>query len=154
MQNWDDEFNEIMQRKMKRYIEKRNDVESKYNTNRETYHSIPIILTDYNFTELINKYQILIVDFWADWCGPCRMVSPIIEQLSNELSGKVVFGKLNVDKNPSVSNVFGIQSIPTIIIFKNGQVADRIVGAITKSQLILKISPHIKGLSDDRFNDS
>ncbi len=82
------------------------------------------------------------------------MVSPIIEQLSNELSGKVVFGKLNVDKNPSVSNVFGIQSIPTIIIFKNGQVADRIVGALTKSQLILKISPHIKGLSDDRFNDS
>lgn len=154
MQNWDDEFNEIMQKKMKQYIEKRNDVEANYNTNRETYHTIPVILTDYKFTESINKYQILIVDFWADWCGPCRMVSPIIEQLSNELSGKVVFGKLNVDKNPSVSNVFGIQSIPTIIIFKNGQVADRIVGAITKSQLILKISPHIKGLSDDRYSDS
>lgn len=136
MQNWDDEINEIMQKKMKQYKEKMNDT--------ETNHNIPIILTDYNFTESINKFQFLIVDFWAAWCGPCKMVSPVIEQLSNELAGKVVFGKLNVDENPNVSNAFGIQSIPTIIIFKNGKAIDRIIGAMTKSQLLLKISNNIE----------
>ncbi len=144
MQNWDDEINEIMQKKMKLYKEKRNDTETNYKINKETYTNIPIILTDYNFTESVNKFQILIVDFWAAWCGPCRMVSPIIEQLSKELAGKAVFGKLNVDENPNVSNAFGIQSIPTIIIFKNGKAVDRIIGAMTKSQLLLKISIYIE----------
>ena len=136
MQNWDDEINEIMQKKMKQYKEKMNDI--------ETNHHIPIILNDYNFTESVNKFQFLIVDFWAAWCGPCKMISPIIEQLSNELAGKAVFGKLNVDENPNVSNAFGIQSIPTIIIFKNGKTVDRIIGAMTKSQLVLKISNHLE----------
>jgi thioredoxin 1 len=144
LQNWDDEINEIMQKKMKQFKEKMNDTETNYKTNKETYHNIPIILTDYNFTESVNKFQFLIVDFWAAWCGPCKMVSPIIEQLSNELAGKAVFGKLNVDENPNVSNAFGIQSIPTIIIFKNGKAVDRIIGAMTKSQLLLKISNHIE----------
>jgi thioredoxin 1 len=136
LQNWDDEINEIMQKKMKQYKEKMNDT--------ETNHHIPIILNDYNFTESVNKFQFLIVDFWAAWCGPCKMISPIIEQLSTELAGKAVFGKLNVDENPNVSNAFGIQSIPTIIIFKNGKAVDRIIGAMTKSQLLLKISNHIE----------
>ncbi len=143
MQNWDEELNKIMQRKMEQYQEKMNDKQTNYNLNKELPQNIPIILTDYNFTEAVNKYQFLIVDFWAAWCGPCKMISPIIEQLSGELAGKVVFGKLNVDENPNVSNAFGIQSIPTIIIFKNGQVVDRIIGAMTKSQLILNISSYI-----------
>ena len=128
---------------MEQYQEKMNDKQTNYNLNKELPQNIPIILTDYNFTEAVNKYQFLIVDFWAAWCGPCKMISPIIEQLSGELAGKAIFGKLNVDENPNVSNAFGIQSIPTMIIFKNGQVVDRIIGAMTKSQLILKISPHI-----------
>ncbi len=143
MQNWDEELNKIMQRKMEQYQEKMNDKQTNYNLNKELHQNIPIILTDYNFTEAVNKYQFLIVDFWAAWCGPCKMISPIIEQLSGELAGKAIFGKLNVDENPKVSNAFGIQSIPTMIIFKNGQVVDRIIGAMTKSQLILKISSHI-----------
>jgi thioredoxin 1 len=143
LQNWDEELNKIMQRKMEQYQEKMNDKQTNYNLNKELHQNIPIILTDYNFTEAVNKYQFLIVDFWAAWCGPCKMISPIIEQLSGELTGKVVFGKLNVDENPNVSNAFGIQSIPTIIIFKNGQVVDRMIGAMTKSQLILNISSYI-----------
>jgi thioredoxin 1 len=135
LQNWDDEINEIMQKKMKQYKEKMNDT--------ETNNHIPIILNDYNFTESVNKFQFLIVDFWAAWCGPCKIISPMIEQLSNELAGKAVIGKLNVDENPNVSNAFGIQSIPTIIIFKNGKAIDRIIGAMTKSQLLLKISNHM-----------
>ncbi|MDQ6724369.1 MAG: thioredoxin [Thermoproteota archaeon] len=154
MQNWDEEFNEIMQRRLKQYKEKRNNIETNYNLNKENYPNIPIILTDYNFTGSVNKYHFLIVDFWAAWCGPCRTISPIIEQLSNEFSGKAVFGKLNVDENPRISNAFEIQSIPTIIIFKNGQAIDRIIGTMIKSQLVLKISNHIKGSSDGRFNDS
>ena len=113
---------------------------SGYNNSKELYPNVPITITDYNFNELVNKYNFLIVDFWAAWCGPCKMVSPIIEQLSIELAGKAVFGKLNVDENPYVSNTFGIQSIPTIIIFKNGRLIDRIVGAMTKSQLLSRIS--------------
>lgn len=144
MQNWDEELDKIIQRKMEQYKEKIKDRRTNYNINKESLHSIPIVLTDYNFTEAVNKYQLLIVDFWAAWCGPCRIISPIIEQLSNELTGKATFGKLNVDDNPTVSNTFGIQSIPTIIIFKNGQIVDRIIGAMTKSQFILKISPHIE----------
>jgi thioredoxin 1 len=136
LQNWDDEINEIMQKKMKQYKEKMNDT--------ETNNHIPIILNDYNFTESVNKFQFLIVDFWAAWCGPCKIISPMIEQLSNELAGKAVIGKLNVDENPNVSNAFGIQSIPTIIIFKNGKAIDRIIGAMTKSQLLLKISNHME----------
>jgi thioredoxin 1 len=143
LQNWDEELNKIMQRKMEQYQEKMNDKQTNYNLNKELHQNIPIILTDYNFTEAVNKYQFLIVDFWAAWCSPCKMISPIIEQLSGELTGKVVFGKLNVDENPNVSNAFGIQSIPTIIIFKNGQVVDRMIGAMTKSQLILNISSYI-----------
>src|SRR5690242_10316623 len=111
-----------MKRKMKSFMDKNYDhhsnLDSRYNNNnnqKELYPNVPIPLTDYNFNESIDKYRFLIVDFWAAWCGPCRMISPIIEQLSLELAGKVVFGKLNVDENPYVSNAFEIKSIPTII---------------------------------------
>jgi thioredoxin 1 len=99
----------------------------------------PITLTDSNFNEMVNNHPLLVVDFWAPWCGPCRMVSPIIEQLATELAGKVVFGKLNVDENPRVASTFGIQSIPTISIFKNGKSVDGFVGAAPKPQIQARI---------------
>ena len=153
MQNWDDDFNEIMERKLRQYKEKKNDIGVNNKINNETAHNKPIVLTDYNFTESLKNYSVLIVDFWASWCGPCKMVSPVIDQLSAELAGKAVFGKINVDDNPRVSSAFGIQSIPTIIIFKNAQAIDRIIGAMTKTQLISKISPHIERPANSDFNN-
>jgi thioredoxin 1 len=103
----------------------------------------PIRLTDTNFMDAVNKYSLLVVDFWAAWCGPCRMVSPTIEQLATELAGKVVFGKLNVDENPMTANTFGIQSIPTIVVFKNGRNIDGFVGVVSKLQMQNRILSHI-----------
>ena len=104
----------------------------------------PIVLTDSNFAAEVAKYPIMVVDFWAPWCGPCRMVSPIIEQLAREYSGKVVFGKVNVDESQRVSASFGIQSIPTIMIFKSGKPVDVIVGAVPKAQIEMKLR-HLSG---------
>lgn len=103
----------------------------------------PLILNDSNFAQAVQKYPLLVVDFWAPWCGPCRMLSPTLEQLSRELSGKVIFGKLNVDENPRVASAFGIQSIPTVAIFKNSQMVDGFVGVASKSQIQSKVSQYI-----------
>src|SRR6266704_351717 len=81
----------------------------------------PTVLTDQTFEETVSRLPIMVVDFWASWCGPCRMVAPIIEQLAKEYAGRVAFGKLNVDENPLTSGEFEVQSIPTLLIFRNGE---------------------------------
>jgi thioredoxin 1 len=103
----------------------------------------PIVLTDSNFSTEITKHKVLVVDFWAPWCGPCRMVAPIIEQLAKEYTGKAVFGKLNVDENPTVSNAFRVQSIPTLLVFNDGRAVDGILGAVPKSMIESKLAPYI-----------
>ncbi|MFI5406859.1 MAG: thioredoxin [Nitrososphaerales archaeon] len=139
MKNWDEDLAKIMEKKMKKYQEQI-DNNTPTNNNHDKEISGPITLTDYNFDETTRKYSLLVVDFWAPWCGPCKLVSPMIDQLAIELRGKVVFGKLNVDENPTVANIFGIQSIPTLIIFRNGEAIDGLMGAIPKQQLISTIS--------------
>ncbi len=99
-----------------------------------------IELTDSNFEELVLKSdKPVLVDFWAEWCGPCRMVAPIVKEISAEYEGKAVVGKLDVDTNPEVAQKYGIRNIPTILFFKNGEVADKQVGAVPKSMLTAKI---------------
>ncbi len=99
-----------------------------------------IELTDSNFEELVLKSdKPVLVDFWAEWCGPCRMVAPIVNEISAEYEGKAVVGKLDVDSNPEVAQKYGIRNIPTILFFKNGEVADKQVGAVPKSMLTSKI---------------
>ncbi len=103
----------------------------------------PILLSDASFSSEISKYPLLVVDFWAAWCGPCRTVAPIIEQLAKEYAGRVAFGKLNVDENPLTSGEFEVQSIPTLLIFRNGEAVDGIVGAVPKYQIESKIKAHL-----------
>lgn len=103
----------------------------------------PITLSDSNFKNEVSKYPILLIDFWAPWCGPCRMISPMIEQLAREYTGKIVFGKVNIDENRMITQSFGIQSIPTMIIFKNGKAVDIIVGAIPKVQLEIRLHQQV-----------
>lgn len=103
----------------------------------------PIVLTDQTFEETVSRQPLMVVDFWAAWCGPCRMVSPIIEQLAKEYVGKAAFGKVNVDENPVISNQFQIQSIPTLLILKNGRPVDGIIGAVPKQFIESKIKPYL-----------
>src|SRR5690349_23088544 len=109
----------------------------------EKYNGKPIILSDATFSSEISKYPVMVVDFWAVWCGPCRTVAPIIEQLAKEYSGRVAFGKLNVDENPLTSSEFQVQSIPTLLIFRDGEPADGIIGAVPKHQIESKIEAQL-----------
>lgn len=106
----------------------------------KTCKNMAIEFTDQNFEELvIQSDKPVLVDFWAEWCGPCRMVAPIVAQLAEEYDGKAVVGKLDVDNNPEVSSRFGIRNIPTILFFKDGEMADKQVGAVPKSVLAGKL---------------
>jgi thioredoxin 1 len=102
----------------------------------------PIHLIDADIDENIRKYPMIVIDCWAPWCGPCRMVGPVIEELAKEMQGKIIFGKLNVDDNPQTSMKYGIMSIPTMLVFKNGQLVDRIIGAMPKEMLLQKLKPY------------
>ena len=103
----------------------------------------PIVVTDATLEKAANQYPILILDCWAEWCGPCRMIGPIIEELAGEMKGKVVFGKLNVDENIQTANKYKISAIPTLMVFKNGKLIDKLVGAYPKTTLTGKIQKYL-----------
>ncbi len=100
-------------------------------------------LNDSNFDQAINSDKPVLVDFWAEWCGPCKMIGPVVEELAGDYEGKAVVAKLNVDENPQVTARFGIRSIPTLLVFKNGQVVDKQVGAVQKSVLSQKLQAQV-----------
>lgn len=101
-------------------------------------------ITDSNFEEVVLKSdKPVLIDFWAEWCGPCRMVGPVVEELATEYEGKAVIGKLNVDHNPETAMKFGIRSIPALLYFKDGEVVDRQVGAVPKNTLESKLTAQL-----------
>ena len=102
------------------------------------------IVTDASFEEdVIKSPQPVLVDFWAEWCGPCRMIGPVVEEMAGEYEGKAKIGKVNVDNNPDISVKYGIRSIPALLIFKNGEVVDQIVGAVPKPHLTKQLDAQI-----------
>jgi thioredoxin 1 len=101
-------------------------------------------ITDANFKDIVLKSdKPVLVDFWATWCGPCRTIAPMVDELSTEMEGKAVVGKVNVDENSDSPQTYGIRSIPALLIFKNGEVVDKLVGAVPKSQLKKKLEAYV-----------
>jgi thioredoxin 1 len=103
------------------------------------YPSSPLHVNEATLTETVQKYPLVLVDFYADWCQPCKMLAPIIDELAAELKGKVVFAKINVDQNPRAAMQYQAMSIPTLVLFKNGKPVDRMVGAMPKQMLLARL---------------
>jgi len=135
----DEELNEIRKRKMEQLKRK---LIIGGNIMEGNLPNEPVTITDADIDDTIKKYETIVVDCWAPWCGPCRMVGPVIDELAKEMQGKVVFGKLNVDENPETSMKHKIMSIPTLLVFKNGNLVERLVGAYPKEELKKKLEPY------------
>ncbi len=136
----DEELEEIKKRKLEQLKKQYMNGGQKMKGNLP---NAPITITDADMDEAVKKYGTIVVDCWAPWCGPCRMVGPIIEELAKEMQGKIVFGKLNVDENPMTSTKHQIMSIPTLLVFKNGALVDQIIGAMPKDVLKQKLGSYL-----------
>lgn len=138
MKNEDEELEKIKRAKLQEMMKR---VDGK--KQEKSALSKPVEVTDETFKETIHNHPLVVVDCWAPWCGPCRMVAPVIEELAQDYAGKILFGKLNVDENPKVAMQYQTMSIPTLLVFKNGKLVDRIVGAMPRQMLEPKITHHL-----------
>lgn len=137
----DEELERIRQKKLRQLMEKTTRIRKK--TRKESAPNKPVELTDASFTRAVQNHSLVVVDCWAPWCGPCRYVSPIIEEIARDYAGKIFFGKLNVDENRMVATQYNIMSIPTLLVFKNGRLVDQIVGAMPRGMLEPKITRYL-----------
>jgi thioredoxin 1 len=132
---------ELEHLKMKKLKQLKNKYQTTNGENKMTdMPNTPIKISDADINDHISNFNTLIIDCWAPWCGPCRILGPIIDELAKELQGQIVFGKLNVDENQQTSLKYGIMSIPSLLVFKNGVLIDTIVGAMPKPMLKAKIT--------------
>lgn len=136
-----DDLQEIRNKKMEQL--KKQYMNGGKNIMSENMPDTPLNIDDSNIDSTVNKYPVMVVDCWAPWCGPCRMVGPVIEELARKMKGKVVFGKLNVDENKTTSIKYRIMSIPTLLMFKNGKLIDTFIGAMPEQILKAKIESHL-----------
>lgn len=132
----DDELRRIKERKMRELLKEFGD--------RKAMNGEVIHITDSNFNKVIGENRLVLVDFFADWCMPCRMMAPIVEELAKEYAGKVLVGKINVDENPATADQFQVFSIPTLVIMKSGEEVDRIVGFVPKSQIEARLKKYLE----------
>ena len=132
--DYDNELDEIRKRKME---------ELAMSGNTEEWPDKPVSITDAEFLDFTRKYPFTVVDCWAPWCGPCRMLGPVIDELAADYKGKVAFGKLNTDENQATALAHGIMSIPTLLFFKDGELVDRTTGALPKPVLEEKLAEHL-----------
>jgi thioredoxin 1 len=142
--SFDEEVERIQRKKLDDLIRRRYAAEVR----PQPVSNIPagvVTLSDMTFTQTTEKYPLTVVDFWAPWCAPCRIISPVIEQLARDYAGRVAFGKLNVDENPLTAATFQVQGIPTIMLFSRGRAVDAIVGAVPKAVIESKIRAHLGG---------
>jgi len=125
-----DELERIRQKKMREMMEKMS------GNSGNDFPDYPVTLDSSNFDDVLRKYKHVVVDFWAEWCAPCRMIAPTIEALAKEYAGDVVFGKLNTSEEQGIANRYAITAIPSLVFFKNGKPVDKIVGALPKGEIV------------------
>jgi len=136
----DEELEKIRMKKLREMLKRASKAEKK---TKEEALAKPVEVTDSNFNEVTRNYPLVVVDCWAPWCPPCRIIAPIIEELAKDYAGKILFGKLNVDENQKTALEYGIMSIPTLLIFKNGELCDRIIGAMPRRILEPRITRYL-----------
>lgn len=132
----DEELEKIKRKKLMELLSKKNE-------NKPKLPNHPVKITDADFNQFISSYPLVVVDFWAEWCAPCRIIAPIVENLAKTYAGKVVFGKLNVDENPTTAAKYRIAAIPTLVILKNGVEVERIVGVVPKNIIETTIKKYL-----------
>jgi thioredoxin 1 len=132
----DEELRRIKEKKLKELM--------RLKGKKQEMSAKPVPVTDSHFSETVDKHALALIDCWAPWCGPCVVISPIVEELAKEYAGKVLFGKLNVDENPRTAGRFQIFGIPTLLIIRNGKEVDRIVGLVPKDQIEARLKKHLE----------
>lgn len=140
----DKELERIRQMKLKQLMAKSAKKTTNEMNQEKKAPNKPIKVTDTTFQETIQNHSLVVIDCWAPWCGPCHMVAPIVEEMAQDFSGKILFGKLNVDNNRKVTMQYRIMSIPTLLVFKNGRLVDQIVGAMPRKMLEPKITCYLE----------
>lgn len=136
----DDELEQIRVRKMRELI---NRIGGPKADARKYHPGVPVTVEDATFDQTVQQYPLMVIDCWAPWCGPCRMVAPVIDEMTKDYTGRVAFGKLNVDENPETAMRFGIQGIPTLLFIKNGKEVNRIVGAAPRWRIEAELRKHL-----------
>jgi thioredoxin 1 len=140
-EQYDDELERIRMEKLKDLIDRQQS-----NTQSEMgqhWPYTPITVSDTTFADIIKKYPLVVIDCYAQWCGPCHMVAPVIEELARDYTGKIVFGKLDTDENRISASMYNIMSIPTLLVFKNGKLVDQLMGAMPREMLEPMITKHL-----------